>query len=264
LADEALLDGEPGSSAGGEFPKFTAIRLAEREGDGAGNAQHLLVKFSGADASAGSQRWADLLVCEHLASQVLREHLGIQAATSRIRMADGRTFLEVERFDRHGLTGRSGVVSWASLDGAFFGTAGRPWTEAGQRLAAKGWLQAEQALQLACLWHFGQLIANTDMHDGNLAFQLAAAPGPARSGAALQMAPVYDMLPMAYAPVRGVELPARVYAPKMPLPGEQLAWTAAAQAARVFWEMAAEDSRISVGFRAVCRRNAGVLAGVMA
>jgi hypothetical protein len=179
-------------------------------------------------------------------------------------MADGRTFLEVERFDRHGLTGRSGVVSWASLDGAFFGTAGRPWTEAGQRLAAKGWLQANQAQQLACLWHFGQLIANTDMHDGNLAFQLVTAPGPARSGAALQTAPVYDMLPMAYAPVRGVELPARVYAPKMPLPGEQPAWAAAAQAARVFWEMAAEDSRISVGFRAVCRRNAGVLAGVMA
>ena len=264
LADEALLDGEPGASAGGEFPKFTAIRLAEREGDGAGDAQHLLVKFSGADASAGSQRWADLLVCEHLASQVLREHLGIQAATSRIRMAGGRTFLEVERFDRHGLTGRSGVVSWASLDGAFFGTAGRPWTEAGQRLAAKGWLQANQAQQLACLWHFGQLIANTDMHDGNLAFQLVTAPGPARSGAALQTAPVYDMLPMAYAPVRGVELPARVYAPKMPLPGEQPAWAAAAQAARVFWEMAAEDSRISVGFRAFCRRNARVLAGVMA
>jgi hypothetical protein len=28
--------------------------------------------------------------------------------------------------------------------------------------------------------------------------------------------------------------------------------------------MAAKDSRISVGFRAVCRGNAGVLAGVMA
>jgi hypothetical protein len=259
LAEESLLDGEPGSSAGGEFPKFTAVRLPQREDEGAGDAQHLLVKFSGADASAGSQRWADLLVCEHLAGQVLREHLGIRAAASRIRMACGRTFLEVDRFDRHGLTGRSGVVSWASLDGAFFGTAGRPWSEAGQRLAARGWLQAEQAQQLTCLWHFGQLIANTDMHDGNLAFQLAAPPVAAQPGARLQMAPVYDMLPMAYAPVRGVELPARVYAPKMPLPGEQPAWAAAAQAARVFWEMAAEDSRISAGFRAVCGVNAGVL-----
>ncbi len=74
------------------------------------------------------------------------------------------------------------------------------------------------------------------------------------------MAPVYDMLPMAYAPVRGVELPARVYAPKMPLPGEQPAWNAAAQAARVFWQRAAEDARISAGFRAVCRGNAVVLA----
>lgn len=260
LADEALLDGEPGSSAGGEFPKFTAIRLAPREDEVAGDAQHLLVKFSGADASAGSQRWADLLVCEHLAGQVLREHLGIQVAASCIRTARGRTFLEVDRFDRHGLTGRSGAVSWASLDGALFGTAGRPWTEAGQRLAAKGWLQAKQAQQLSRLWHFGQLIANTDMHDGNLAFQIAKASGPEHLGAALQMAPVYDMLPMAYAPVRGVELPARVYAPKMPLPGEQPAWNAAALAAQVFWERAAEDARISAGFRAVCGGNAGVLA----
>jgi hypothetical protein len=271
LADEALLDGEPGSSAGGEFPKFTAVRLAEDGGGGGGRqkeagGQHVLVKFSGADGSAGSQRWADLLVCEQLAGQVLREHLGIRAAASRIRTGSGRTFLEVDRFDRHGLTGRSGVASWASLDGTFFGAAGRPWAEAGLRLAAKGWLQAEQVQQLACLWHFGQLIANNDMHDGNLAFQLTQlteAPGLERPGTVLQIAPVYDMLPMAYSPVRGVELPARVYAPKMPLPEEQPTWTAAAQAARVFWEMAAEDSRISAGFRAVCRGNAGALAGLM-
>ena len=269
LAEEALLEGEPGSSAGGEFPKFTAVRLAEDGGAGGGGGggqkegggQHVLVKFSGADGSAGSQRWADLLLCEHLAGQVLQEHLGIRAAASRIRTGGGRTFLEVDRFDRHGLTGRSGVVSWASLDRTFFGTAGRPWAEAGRRLAAQGWLSADEALQLARLWHFGQLIANTDMHDGNLAFQPAPAPGPEKPGGGLQLAPVYDMLPMAYAPARGIEVPARAYVPKLPLPNDQAAWRDAALAARVFWEKAAEDPRISAGFRAVCERNFRVLAG---
>jgi hypothetical protein len=256
LAQEALLEGEPGSSAGGEFPKFTAVRLPEEGGGGHKevDGQHVLVKFSGADGSAGSQRWADLLVCEHLAGQVLQEHLGIRAAASRIRTAGGRTFLEVERFDRHRLTGRSGVVSWASLDGAFFGTAGRPWPEAGRRLAAQGWLSRDQADQLARLWYFGQLIANTDMHDGNLAFQ--PSPAAAKPSPMLEMAPAYDMLPMAYAPASGVELPARAYVPRLPLPNDQTEWDAAARAARLFWERAAEDRRISAGFRGACGDNA--------
>jgi hypothetical protein len=50
----------------------------------------------------------------------------------------------------------------------------------------------------------------------------------------------------------------------LPLPGEQAAWQVAARAALVFWQTAAEDPRISAGFRQVCEGNAGVLAGVMA
>jgi len=271
LAEQALAEGVVGSSAGGEFPKFTALR---REA-----AQHVLVKLSGSDGAPGTQRWADLLVCEHLAGQVLHDQLGIPAAASRLLMAAGRTLLEVARFDRHGLFGRSGLVSWAALDGAFFGTAGRPWGEAGRRLAERGWLSAQEAEQLTRLWHFGQLIGNSDMHDGNLSFQLktgttgsdetggsqvSSQRDVARLSPRLRLAPVYDMLPMRYAHVQGMELLTSNITPRLPLPGEQAAWQDAARAALVFWRAAAEDPRISVGFRQVCMGNAGMLAGAQA
>ncbi|WP_202414153.1 hypothetical protein [Duganella flavida] len=43
----------------------------------------------------------------------------------RIHRADNRTFLEVERFDRHGEFGRSAVRTLAALD-ALFGPGGEP------------------------------------------------------------------------------------------------------------------------------------------
>jgi hypothetical protein len=250
LAAHALAQGIVGSSAGGEFPKFETVRwLAD------GRARHVLVKFSGSDDSPGTQRWSDLLVCEHLASQVLPTHLGLRAAASRIHRLGGRTYLEVERFDRHGLHGRSGVASWASVNGALFGLAGVPWTEAARQLAARAWLSADDARQTALLWHFGQLIGNNDMHDGNLSFQ----PRTLDGRPAFRLAPAYDMLPMQYAPARGVELPPREFRPRPPLPAERGRWDEAARAAIAFWKTAADDDRISVPFRAVCVANAEAL-----
>jgi hypothetical protein len=220
-----------------------------------GRVQHVLVKFSGSDDSTGTRRWADLLVCEHLASIILPARLGIGAATSRILRSGGRTFLEVERFDRHGLLGRSGVTSWSSLNAALFGLAGVPWTEAAREVAGRGWLPATDAQHIALLWHFGQLISNTDMHEGNLSFQPNARDGHA----GLRLSPTYDMLPMLYAPARGVELPARNFEPKLPLPTEREVWERAARAAIEFWQTAAADERISSGFRAICTDNAAVL-----
>ncbi len=250
LAASAMAQGLVGSSAGGEFPKFEAVRRSQD-----GGIQHMLVKFSGSDDSPGTQRWADLLVCEHLAGQVLTTHLGIRAATSRVHHFGGRTFLEVERFDRHGLYGRSGVTSLASLNGALFGLAGVPWVEVARQLGARAWLPADDVRWTALLWCFGQLIGNNDMHDGNLSFQPRSVDG--RPG--LQLAPAYDMLPMLYAPSRGVELPPREYRPRPPLPAERELWAQAAQAAVTFWRSAAADARISAAFRAVCADNAEVL-----
>jgi hypothetical protein len=239
LADRAMAQGVAASSAGGEFPKFTALRLL------AGAPCHVLVKFSGSDASAGTQRWADLLVCEHLALGVVASTLELPASASQIHVAGGRCFLEVQRFDRHGLRGRSAVCAWAALNAGLFGLAGQPWPRAAAALHARGLVDAATASAITRLWHFGQLIANTDMHDGNLAFR----PG-------LQLAPVYDMLPMLYAPQRGVELPARRFAPALPLPGERADWALAAQAALQFWHLASSDGRISAGLRATAAENA--------
>jgi len=241
-AEQAMSDGVPGSSTGGEFPKFTARRLID------GERRHVIVKFSGADDSPGSRRWADLLVCEQIASHVLREQLGIDAAESRIYQASGRTFLEVVRFDRHGAHGRSPVCSWAAINGGLIGLAGRNWMEGAAALERAGLLSPKGVITIQRIWHFGRLIANTDMHDGNLSFR----PG-------LTLAPVYDMLPMAYAPQRGVELRDRDYAPQLPLPAEQSAWGEAARAASIFWRQASNDERVSDQFRAICRSNAGKL-----
>lgn len=245
-AEAALLDGFAGSSAGGEFPKFTAVR----EGDD-GSACHVLVKFSGADASPGSQRWSDLLVCEHLALECMAQHLGVAAACSRVIQHAQRCFLEVQRFDRHGAHGRSGVCSWFALNVAFFGLAGRPWTEAAGALRQAGWIDADTQAAIDRIWFFGRLIANTDMHDGNLSFR----PG-------LRLAPAYDMLPMLYAPQRGVEVPTPDFLPPLPMPAEREVWLAARSAAERFWEAAAGDRRIGDVFRAVCERNAQVVRGL--
>ncbi|MES2714127.1 MAG: type II toxin-antitoxin system HipA family toxin YjjJ [Pseudomonadota bacterium] len=242
LAAQAMAQGLVGSSAGGEFPKFSTLR------DLPGGPGQVLVKFSGADQSPGTQRWSDLLVCEHLALGVVARQLQLAAAASCIHQAGGRTFLEVQRFDRHGSQGRSPVCTWAALNAGLFGLAGKPWTAAAAALRAGGLIDAQTQAAMQRLWHFGQLIANTDMHDGNLAFR----PG-------LQLAPVYDMLPMLYAPQRGVELPSRRFAPLLPLPGELEAWSAAAGAAVRFWQLAGTDARISAGFRQMAAEHAQVV-----
>lgn len=237
-AQDAMNFGVADSSAGGEFPKFTARRLID------GRPTHVIVKFSGADTSPGTQRWSDLLVCEHLALRTVREQLGIDASPSVIYQAGGRTFLEVRRFDRHGAFGRSAVCSWAALNAALVGLAGKPWAAGAASLRAQGLIDTAVEQTIQRIWYFGQLIANADMHDGNLAFR----PG-------LTLAPVYDMLPMLYAPTRGVELPDRAFAPKLPLPAEITSWVDAARAALAFWRAVADDARISASFRQTCAEN---------
>lgn len=78
---------------GGEQPKFTATVGAD------GQRLAVLVKFARAADGEAAERWADLLVCEHLALQCLRE-AGIQAAASELIQTSEYTFLEVQRFDR--------------------------------------------------------------------------------------------------------------------------------------------------------------------
>ncbi|MDA7417619.1 type II toxin-antitoxin system HipA family toxin YjjJ [Xenophilus arseniciresistens] len=239
-AAQAVATGVAGSSAAGEFPKFTA----RRELQGAATP-HVIVKFSGAEDSATVRRWADLLVCEHLALSQAASLTGLRAAPSRVLQAQGRTFLEVERFDRHGEAGRSPLVALDVLNAAFVGSAFGDWPTLTGQLAAQGRIDAADRAAVLRLWWFGRLVANTDMHAGNLAFVPEAGH--------LRLAPAYDMLPMRFAPLAGGEVRTPEPDFALPLPEQRPAWLEACVAALVFWERAAGDSRISEGFREVCR-----------
>ena len=266
LAEQAVAAGVAGSSAAGEFPKFPALR------DQAGaSTPHVLVKFSGAGGSAAELRWADLLVCEHLALQALAGLPGVAAARSGIVQHAGRTFLEVERFDRHGLWGRSPLVSLATLDATFLGQGSGDWPRLAEALVSQGLLHTACLPAVSHLWWFGRLIANTDMHTGNLSFQPiprgdaggSVAAGPLTPVPARALAPAYDMLPMTYAPLPGGEVPPRAFTPALPPPAQRTTWLAACSAAIGFWRCAACDSRISEGFRAIAAGNAQALAGLV-
>ena len=241
-AQLALSQGVAGSSVAGEFPKFTAMREIDE------SPVAVIVKFSGADNSAAVRRWADLLVCEHLALETLQAELGITAAKSTIHYQGGRTFLEVVRFDRSGAHGRMPLCSLASINGALLGKGGVPWPAVAEALQRNKWLSAEAVGEVRRLWWFGKLIANTDMHEGNLSFH----PG-------LAVAPAYDMLPMLYAPLRAGEVPPQTYIPTLPLPTEADGWRDAARGAIAYWTRCANDSRISEPFRRICNDNAGIL-----
>ena len=125
LADQAMQGTHPGSSAGGEQPKFCTINAG----------RHVIVKFSPAGNTAVDQRTRDLLVCEHLALLTLAQ-AGISAANTQIFTGAGRVFLESERFDRCGERGRIGMVSLQVYDAEYvvvvwFGDPrGRPTREA--------------------------------------------------------------------------------------------------------------------------------------
>lgn len=188
LADAAERGDVPGSSAGGEQPKFVAFA-----------GRHVLVKFSAQANNPVTRRWRDLMLAEHVAAEVLRAS-GVPAARSHLLDVGVRRFLEVERFDRIGESGRRAVYSLASLEAEFVGDATSPWPVLAGRLRLAGVITAEAAEGAALLYAFGLLIGNADMHNGNLSFiGDGAAP--------YALAPAYDMLPMAFAPRSGGALP---------------------------------------------------------
>ena len=234
-ASAAMAQGDAGSSAAGEFPKFTAFRNMD------GMPVDVIVKFSGADNSAAVRRWSDLLVCEHLALEALEADLGIQAASSRIYQFAGRTFLEVVRFDRHGVSGRSAVCTLHSLNAALLGMGASSWIKVSEKMHKEKLISAETARTIALLWWFGKLTGNSDMHEGNLAFR-----------ASMELTPAYDMLPMMFATAPGGEVSVREFKPSQPLPAEYDSWQRAAVAAIRYWRRCAQDERISEGFRKIC------------
>ncbi len=172
----AASDGEtPGSSAGGEQPKFCTYT----------DNGHVIVKFTIPGGNQISERWADLLLAEHIALGVL----GV--ATYLFDFGDQR-FLEVPRFDRIGERGRVGMLSLEALNLEFVGSPPGYWPDIVRRLVEGGHVRTESCDETELRWAFGRLIGNTDMHNGNLSFVGCGRP--------YRLSPAYDMLPMCFSP----------------------------------------------------------------
>jgi hypothetical protein len=239
---QAAMEGQPsGSSAGGEQPKFTTV--IERDGA----VQHVLVKFSPLVGSEEGRRWADLLVCEHHALQIVQQQAGIPAAQSRIIEAGDRVFLEVVRFDRVGEFGRLPIISLRAVDNEFYGSQDS-WVQAAHRMENDKRLESQDASSLRWLSVFSSLIANNDQHFGNVS--LVMLDGSKR----FTLAPAYDVLPMMYRPVDSTVLP-RNFAPPAAIPGAPSEWTSALDCACLFWENVKAETRISEEFRLICSEN---------
>ena len=240
LAMLAMQGAQPGSSAGGEQPKFSALV----------NGQAMLVKFSPSGDAPGDERSRDLLVCEHLALQTLAA-AGLPAAESQIVIAGGRVFLQSRRFDRTD-KGRIGMVSLLVYDAQYVGEMDN-WSATAQRMAARQLMTSQDAQQLQLLEAYGLLIANTDRHYGNISFLLQDDDW--------RLSPTYDMLPMLYAPVKG-ELVERDFASRklQPTSHTLAVWPQAKQLAQQFWQSVAADTRVSDAFKALAQANADVVA----
>lgn len=233
---ENAMNSEPGSSAGGEQPKFlTNITGAESQ-------RSVLVKFSPPLNQPTGQRWADLLVCEKIALDTLNRQ-GLAIAGSRILDAGNRRFLEVSRFDRSGSNGRRGVVSLGALHPESFGdNQAYAWTKAATDLLQRELISDDTFATIHILSAFGDLIGNTDKHAGNLAFWLT-------NSVPFEITPAYDMLPMVWAPGPQGEIVERTFTPLPPLPNARKYWSEAVGWAVEFWKNVVSDIRISDPFR---------------
>ena len=248
LADEVMAGYVPGSSAGGEQPKFTIYNRSQRG--------HVIVKFTPGDDNAVAERWRDILVTEHHAAAILGDGQFPAAARTRLLEAGGRLFLESRRFDRREEYGRLSMFSLQAVDNEFAGKGGT-WPETMLALHDKGLVSWEHTHDAAALWLFGRLINNTDMHLGNLSL--------AMEGEAFKLLPAYDMCSMGFAPRASGETPPFAFTPTFAPVLEGVPQFSEAhrrelrqyvlKMAAQFWDAVAADSRIFPAFRKFLRVN---------
>jgi len=231
-----------GSSAGGEQPKF-AVTLEESSV----RYRSVIVKLSGPLDHPSGRRWADLLALEALSSEILTQ-ADVKTAPSQLLDSPNRRFLEIDRFDRVGLYGRRGFVSLRSLVAAHVGGLERTWEQQAETLQQSRWIDESETPLMRRLHHFGTLIGNTDMHGENLSFWLT----PHRP---LSLAPVYDMLPMRYAPDRTGDQYSGPLSFQPPLPQQMIEWRWASELAEEFWDRASKSEAVSPEMRQICEAN---------
>lgn len=229
MADSVMSGVIPGSSAGGEQPKFTAF---------CGNrSAHVIVKFSPPGDSDVARRWRDILITEYHATEAIHSK-DFPAAETRLIEKGGRLFLESERFDRSGEYGRMSMLSLQSIDAEFTGI-GSDWPRVMGALHGKGLVSVDHVIDAVLLWGFGRLINNTDMHLGNLSLAI--------DGNVFRLLPAYDMCSMGFAPKSGGEIQPYSFVPpnfKSVVPGADVS-SLVKEIAHDFWERVAGDERIS-------------------
>lgn len=234
LAEEAGRGELPGSSAGGEQPKFVTCAETPQ------GPRHLIVKFTVAGNNPLTERWRDLLLAEHLALETLAA-AGIPAVQTWLVDIGQQRFLEVERFDRVGPLGRRGLFSLAALDAEFVGAASG-WAGITQALVRSGHIEPEAAQGAALLQAIGTLIGNTDMHAGNLSFI-------AEQGRPYSLAPAYDMLPMGFAPGSSGTIPSNLPAATIYADIAPETWRRAEQVARTYLDRLRHEPAFSPSFQ---------------
>ncbi len=225
----------PGSSAAGEQPKFSAYLEGKK---------HVLVKFSSSLKSPKGRRWGDLLIAESIALNIVKENLSISVAESEIIEGEEEIYLESTRFDRSGEKGRLGCISFSAVEAEWIGKPS-VWAASAKELLRMKKISKADAEAIQLLDAFGAWIANSDRHYGNLSFFYE--PGDEK----VRLAPLYDMLPMFFAPkeTEDAEFNREWKVPALH-PDWVPVWGRAREAAVLFWNKVIEDKRISSGFRA--------------
>lgn len=238
LADSVMNGVLPGSSAGGEQPKFTAFSD--------NHSSHVIVKFSPKGNNDIARRWRDVLITEFHAAEAIHAQ-DCPAAETRLLDIDGRLFLESERFDRSGEYGRMSMISLQFIDAEFTGL-GSGWPQVMDALLKKELVSWQHVFDAETLWYFGRLINNTDMHLGNLSLAV--------DGNVFRLLPLYDMCSMGFAPKSGGEVPPYDFVPREPkrLNMSDDTVEGIKMMAHDFWERVARDERISNEFKDFLRR----------
>ena len=236
LAEATMAGHPPGSSAGGERPKFGVFV----------DGRHVLVKFAarGGAGDAVPRRWCDLLVLEALALDAVAS-AGVSAAPTRLVETPSHLFLESERFDRIGSRGRRAVLSLAAVHD----NPADSWARAAAPLQDAGRLSGDDARRLRWLDAFGALIGNTDRHQYNVVFF--------PEGARLRLAPAFDQVSMLYAPSADGQVPARPLALPHATSDTLDVWEQARAARSRAPRRGSDDRRLSDDMRAVCAAHAG-------
>lgn len=246
----SVLGGEaPGSSAGGEQPKFTAYSQIKK-GE---SPVHVIVKFSPPDEDEPvAKRWRDLLTAEHRALNLLHD-AGLTPNPVELLRVKDRLMLRIERYDRHGEKGRRPWISLGALDDEFFGL--RDSIRGGLRRLLRAGLLSENQVRIGVIASlFGDFIGNTDQHFGNASLIW--------DKESLRMGPLYDILPMFYAPRAGGEIiKNQLHSMPVRLPEESEFFERARDLAIHYWEMIAKENEISKDFREIATKCASSITG---